>query len=61
MSARQLHRLVRLERLSLGVSVVLLLLYAANLIYTLVTRRHLFAGEAPSGQAEWVLPGRCSS
>src|SRR5262249_1337035 len=33
------------ERLSLGVSVVLLLLYAANLIYTLVTHRDVFAGE----------------
>ena len=44
------------ERLSLGVSVVLLLLYAANLIYTLVTHRDLFAGDAPSGQAEWSMP-----
>src|SRR5262249_59771957 len=41
------------ERLSLGVSVVLLLLYAANLLYTLVTHRDMFAGEAPSGVAEW--------
>jgi calcium/proton exchanger cax len=41
------------ERLSLGVSVVLLLLYAANLIYTLVTHRDMFAGDASSGQAEW--------
>ena len=41
------------ERLSLGVSVVLLLLYAANLIYTLVTHRDVFAGDAPSGEAEW--------
>ena len=41
------------ERLGLGVSVVLLLLYAANLIYTLVTHRDLFAGDAPSGKAEW--------
>jgi Ca2+:H+ antiporter len=41
------------ERLSLGVSAVLLLLYAANLIYTLVTHRDVFAGDAPSGQAEW--------
>jgi Ca2+:H+ antiporter len=43
------------EQLSLGVSVVLLLLYAANLIYTLVTHRDLFAGDAPSGQAEWSI------
>ena len=41
------------EQLSLGVSVVLLLLYAANLIYTLVTHRDVFAGTAPSGEAEW--------
>src|SRR6516164_11349364 len=34
------------ERLSLSVSVVLLLLYAANLIYTLVTHRDMFAGKA---------------
>jgi len=50
------------ERLSLGVSVVLMLLYAANLIYTLLTHRDLFAGEAPSGKAEWgvarALAGR---
>src|SRR5215471_10441575 len=43
------------ERLSLGVSIVLLLLYAANLIYTLVTHRDVFAGDAPSGQAEWSV------
>ena len=44
------------ERLSLGVSVVLLLLYAANLIYTLITHRDVFAGDAPSGKAEWGVP-----
>jgi Ca2+:H+ antiporter len=43
------------ERLSLGVSVVLLLLYAANLIYTLVTHRDVFGGDAPSGQAKWSV------
>jgi Ca2+:H+ antiporter len=43
------------ERLSLGVSVVLLVLYAANLIYTLVTHRDVFAGKAPSGVAEWSV------
>jgi Ca2+:H+ antiporter len=41
------------ERLSLGVSVVLLLLYAANLVYTLLTHRDVFAGDAPGGEAEW--------
>ena len=45
------------ERLSLGVSTVLLLLYAANLIYTLVTHRDMFAGDAPSGQAQWSVAG----
>src|SRR5215472_3096759 len=40
------------ERLSLGVSVVLLLLYAGNLVYTLVTHRDVFAGDAPGGEAE---------
>ena len=43
------------ERLSLGVSVVLLVLYAANLVYTLVTHRDVFAGKAPSGVAEWSV------
>lgn len=32
------------ERLSLGVSVVLILVYAANLFYTLVTHRDIFGG-----------------
>jgi Ca2+:H+ antiporter len=43
------------ERLSLGVSLVLLLLYAANLVYTLVTHRDVFAGDAPHGGARWSL------
>jgi Ca2+:H+ antiporter len=43
------------EYLSLGVSVVLLLLYAANLVYTLVTHRDVFAGDQPGGEAEWSL------
>jgi Ca2+:H+ antiporter len=43
------------ERLSLGVSVVLLLLYGANLVYTLLTHRDVFAGDAPSGDAEWSV------
>ena len=43
------------EYLSLGVSVVLLLLYAANLVYTLVTHRDVFAGDAPGGAAEWSI------
>jgi len=43
------------EELSLGVAVVLLLLYAGNLVYTLVTHRDVFAGEAPSGAAKWSV------
>jgi Ca2+:H+ antiporter len=43
------------ERLSLGVSVVLLLLYAGNLVYTLATHRDVFAGDAPRGNPEWSV------
>src|SRR5689334_7794038 len=43
------------EQLSLCVSVVLLALYAANLVYTLVTHRDVFAGDAPRGEAKWSL------
>jgi len=43
------------ENLSLGVSIVLLLIYAANLLYTLVTHRDVFRGKAPGGKAEWSL------
>lgn len=35
------------EQLSLGVSGVLLVLYAGNLVYTLVTHRDVFAGDEP--------------
>jgi Ca2+:H+ antiporter len=46
------------EELSLGVSVVLLLLYAANLLYTLVTHRDVFAsGEEEPAQAGWPVWG----
>ena len=41
--------------MSLGVSVLLLLLYAANLIYTLITHRDVFAGDAPGRQSEWSI------
>jgi Ca2+:H+ antiporter len=43
------------ESLSLGVSIVLLLIYAANLVFTLVTHRNVFVGDAPSGEAKWSL------
>lgn len=39
------------ERLSLGVAVVLMLAYAANLAYTLVTHRDVFAGEPDESDA----------
>lgn len=44
------------EQLSLCVSVVLLLAYAANLVYTLVTHRDIFAGEeTDAGRDRWPL------
>jgi Ca2+:H+ antiporter len=43
------------EELSMGVSAVLLFLYAANLVYTLVTHRDVFASEEP-GDAEGAWP-----
>ena len=44
------------ERLSLGVSIVLIAVYVANLIYTLVTHKDVFAGaseEDPAHKAHW--------
>jgi Ca2+:H+ antiporter len=44
------------EELSLAVSVVLLLLYGANLLYTLITHRDVFAsGEEEAGAARWPI------
>lgn len=43
------------EQLSLCVSAVLLLLYCANLVYTLVTHRDVFAAGETSGRAEWGI------
>jgi Ca2+:H+ antiporter len=45
------------EELSLAVSVVLLLLYAGNLVYTLVTHRDVFslAEKEDHGKAKWSL------
>ena len=37
------------ERLSLGVSVVLIMVYVANLVYTLVTHRDVFGGAVEEG------------
>lgn len=43
------------ERLSLGVAVVLLVVYGANLTYTLVTHRDVFAIEEPASPRRWSL------
>jgi Ca2+:H+ antiporter len=45
------------ERLSLGVSVVLILIYIANLIHTLVTHKNVFASEdeEPEAGEHWPL------
>jgi Ca2+:H+ antiporter len=43
------------ERLSLWASAVLLLLYGANLVFTLITHRDIFAGDEPRAEAEWSL------
>ncbi len=45
------------QALSIGVSLVLLLLYAGNLVFTLVTHRDVFASaqEASEGEERWSL------
>jgi Ca2+:H+ antiporter len=54
-------RLIRDEHLSLSVSVVLILVYVANLVYTMVTHRDVFAygeGDAPDeahAHAPWAI------
>ncbi len=51
------------EHLSLGVAVVLILAYGANLVYTLVTHRDVFGAEGggdhehPEGRQPWPLWG----
>ena len=40
------------QRLSVGVAIVLILVYIGNLVYTLVTHRDVFAQEPPSGEGE---------
>lgn len=49
-SARDLN-----ESLSIGVSIILLILYSANLVYTLVTHRDVFKIEDQPEPAEWPL------
>jgi Ca2+:H+ antiporter len=43
------------ERLSVGVSVVLILVYAGNLVYTLVTHRDVFALPEEDERSSWPL------
>lgn len=43
------------ERLSLGVSAVLILIYGANLFYTLLTHRDVFALREEKGVRKWSL------
>ncbi|HEV7857900.1 MAG TPA: calcium/proton exchanger [Pyrinomonadaceae bacterium] len=43
------------EHLSLGVAVVLILVYAANLVYTLITHRDIFAGSEEEGKPIWSM------
>ena len=46
------------ERLSIGASAVLLLLYSANLVFTLVTHRDIFAGDEPRDARTGACRGR---
>lgn len=41
--------------LSIGVSIVLLVLYAGNLVFTLITHRDVFAGDKGGRSARWSL------
>lgn len=43
------------EHLSLGVAVVLIVVYVCNLIYTLFTHRDVFAGIEEDGSPEWSM------
>ncbi len=57
------HLRLNENHLSLGVAVVLLGLYAANLVYTLITRRDVFSRDEGEEKAEWsvrVSLGYCS-
>ncbi|MDX6710058.1 MAG: Ca2+:H+ antiporter [Blastocatellia bacterium] len=43
------------EKLSLGVAVVLICVYIANLVYTLVTHNDIFEAEEEQGKPSWSL------
>lgn len=49
------HLPVSDESLSIGVSIVMLALYVANLLYTLVTHRDAFASDEERGGSGWPL------
>jgi Ca2+:H+ antiporter len=48
-------RRMRDLQLSLGVAVVLIVVYAAYLVYTMYTHRLVFSDEGASGEARWPL------
>jgi Ca2+:H+ antiporter len=57
LSAAEVAR--RADHLSTGVALVLILLYVANLVYTLVTHRNIFSAdedEEAAGHGTWSLP-----
>jgi Ca2+:H+ antiporter len=53
--ARAAHPETLDERLSLAVSVVLILVYFGNLVFTMVTHRDVFAFGEEHGKSEWSL------
>ena len=59
-AAHEAQTTLRDEQLSIGVAIVLICLYAANLVYTLVTHRDVFAAAEPRQHCEtessWPLP-----
>jgi Ca2+:H+ antiporter len=42
-------------RFSLGAAIILIVAYAANLVYTLITHRDVFAADEEAGHATWPL------
>jgi Ca2+:H+ antiporter len=45
-----------MQPLSVGISLVLLVIYAASLVFSLRTHKHLYEGEDQEGEAEEALP-----
>ncbi len=48
--------LPHLKPLSIGISIILLLMYALSLLFSLRTHAHIYAGEDEEGEAEHELP-----